>query len=228
LCGLEGYFEFDAEGRGGIATLSEFKRREKNRLAAENGNAYLFYAGNLFGKDRTPEKVLKIADRVPFDGIFLSETDISLLEKNSSNPGRISALLTSKKNLIGIQGEKRIQFGNLTLLFSEHFTDQSSGDKINAKLIFSPPVEIPGGIVSEPADPPEIYFIRKNDLSSYSYKRGIFYAYCTDKPGEVGKLNLYFRNGKLIRNRQEFIYLNSMNSNRSWIDPNLEVQQEMK
>ena len=228
LCDVDGNFEFDQDGRSGIATLSEYKRLERERLEAENGQVFLFSSGNFFGKTKETGTVLKLLSLVPFDGIFLSDEDFSVLEKRPSVENMGSILLTSKKNSKGFESEKRIQFRNLNLVFSETFPDSSSNGKINAKLIFSVANDIPENIRTAPLHPPEIYFIRKSKLSSYFYRQGVYFAYCPDRSGEIGKLNLYFRDGRLIRNRQEFVYMNITDQGRSWIDPNRNIVHELK
>ncbi|NUM42399.1 MAG: hypothetical protein HUU45_12300, partial [Leptospiraceae bacterium] len=111
LCNISGLFEFDEDGRLGLSTLSELKRREKTRLSHSNGEVLLFTGGNVFGKGKGLRSNFKILNQVPFDAVFLTEEEIAYLDSNLSLKSLNLPLVTSRKNSFGIVENKDFQIG---------------------------------------------------------------------------------------------------------------------
>ncbi len=225
LCDCNGQFEFDNEGRSGLATLSELKRRESERLKSQNGMVLLFSGGNFFGKGKDMRSNFKLLSQVPFDAVFLTDEELAYLDINLALKSLNLPLVTSRKNSFGIDGKKEFVLGdvNLTVNDSSYKGEESSSRK-NVRVIFSTEEE-----KREFSNSDFLILIgHKEKMSSYYYKSGVHFAECPSYKNSIGKINLTFRNGEIIRHSQEFVFLNSDDRNRSWIEPNREIANELK
>jgi superfamily II DNA or RNA helicase len=70
------------------------------------------------------------------------------------------------------------------------------------------------------------YFVNEKDISSFSFKKNVYTVQCPG-PDKLGKINLFFRNKTLIRQKQELIPLNTKDLNQSWIEPDREIVNEL-
>jgi len=229
LCDISGMFEFNEEGRLGLATLSEFKRREVERLKASNGSVLLFTGGNVFGKGNSMRSNFKILNRVPFDAVFLTEGEISYLDSNPSLKALNLPLVSSRKNSFGIALNKIFEIGNIVLSVQEKAGQVSGGiDKQeNVRIVFLQE-NLQETALAPSSDRLDILVGKRENFASYFYQGGVFFAECPSYINSVGKINLVFREGNLIRHSQEFVTLNAGRRNRSWIEPNREIVNELK
>jgi hypothetical protein len=229
ICNLNGNFHFDEEGRKGLATIAEIKRRELEKNYSEKGGVLLLSQGLLFN-DRGEDFSFSILKTALFDSVFLSERELAYMEKNPNLVKLDLPILANRDTYLEIETEKifsiegiKVRVNNFTLSKIPHDKKElpnlnlvfpENGRELNTELINSPF--------------PIFYFLPKEKTSSFAYKDNVYTAECPETGDKLGRLKLTFRNGDMIRQYQDFIFLNSKDSNGSWIKPHKETMKELQ
>lgn len=226
VCNVDGKMAFDNDGRKGLATLAELKRRELESLAHGNGNVFLFANGSFMGNtdSRSIQKGIEVSKF--FDGVFLNEVELSFLETNYASNLESSNLLSHRENSLYIPGEKVVKIGKYKILFSnisKRIEKKLQADNFDLTVVFLPEGEVPGQDSLARADKPVIYIYSSNQGFDYTFLKNHYFAECPNDVGYVGRLTLHFREGRLIRNSQDMIPLNTIDHNNSWIDPDRKI-----
>jgi hypothetical protein len=229
VCNLDGNYSFDSEGRGSVATISELKRRELETIAHGRGNVFLFGNGNFFKKVDVNTLPKAITSMQIFDGFFLSEPELSHLEEIGLSE-KSHNFLSHRENAVYIPGERIYNLGNYKVLFSN--ISKRIEKKLNSKsfdlsVVFLPEGELPGEDSFQDTTQPIVYIFSSPNNFQYTFHKKQYYAECPSS-GKVGKLTLFFRDGRIIRNHHEFISLNEMDRNNSWIKPDRKILKELE
>ena len=105
ICNLNGNFHFDEDGRKGLATIAEIKRRELEKNYSEKGGVLLLSQGLIFNEkgDDFPFSILKTA---LFDSVFLSEKELAYMEKNPNLVKLDLPILANRDTYLEIETEK--------------------------------------------------------------------------------------------------------------------------
>ncbi len=229
MCNLAGFLHFDEDGRKGLATIAEIKRRESEKIFSESGGVLLISQGKLFEETQEtfPFSILKTA---LFDSVFLTENELNFLEKNPNLIKLDLPILANRESFLEIQTEKtffiegiKVRVQKDSILKFPH--DRKEHPHLN--LVF--PDDSSSLDVSSLISPfPVFYFLPKEKTNSISFKKDVYTAECPESGEKIGKLKLTFRNGDLIRQYQEFIPLNTKDHNNSWIKPHSETMKELQ
>ncbi len=229
ICNLNGNFHFDEDGRKGLATIAEIKRRELEKNYSEKGGVLLLSQGLLFNEtgEDFPFSILKTA---LFDSVFLSEKELAYMEKNPNLVKIDLPILANRDTYLDIETEKifviegiKVRVNNFTLSKIPH----DKKELPNLNLVFPENgKDLDPGLINSPF--PIIYFLPKEKTSSFAYKDNVYTAECPETGDKLGRLKLTYRNGDLIRQYQDFIFLNSKENNSSWIKPHKETMKELQ
>ncbi len=229
LCNLNGNLDFDEDGRKGLPIIAEIKRRELEKVYNEKGGVLLLTQG-VFFSEKSEEFPFKITKTSLFDGVLLSERELSYLEKNPNLLKMELPVLANRDNALDIETEKVFDFDGVKVKVNNFLIKKIAhniSDIPSLNLIFPQPGETVD-LDNIPTKIPVIYFLDKEKTSSYSYSKNVYTAECPDSGDKIGKIRLTYRNGELIRQTQEFISLNSKNHNSSWIKPHTETMKELQ
>jgi hypothetical protein len=229
MCNLGGYLHFDEDGRKGLATIAEIKRRETEKLFSESGGVLLISQGKLFEESQEiyPFSILKTA---LFDSVFLTESELSYIEKNPTLIKLDLPILANRESYLEIQTEKIFSIEGIKVRVQKDTLPKFPHDKKehpHLNLVFpedSSSIE-PSTLVSPF---PVFYFLPKEKTNSISYKKNVYTAECPESGEKIGKLKLTFRKEELIRQYHEFIPLNTKDHNNSWIKPHSETVKELQ
>jgi len=222
---MDGVYDFDLDGRKGLATISEIKKSESKKFYDHRGQVFLISGGNFSGKGAKMQAHFNLLNKAGFDAAFIGEDELSYLEMNPALKNLKLPVIAERENSFDAVLEKIIKSEGIQFRIS-HILPDVEDTSIDVQLLFKN-----GGSydylkaidVKKP-----VYFFTNEELSSaFSFKKNIYTAKCP-APDMLGKLNLYFRNKNLIRQKQEFIPLNTVESNRSWIEPDREIVNELK
>lgn len=228
-CDLNGNFEFDHEGRKGLSLISELKRQEIETIFDNKGGVLLLSKGGFFekGLNNASFSLMKTA---LFDGIVLSEEEMNYLENNPNLLKLNLPILSPRENILDINSEKIFQLNGINIKMHNYFIPKRPhGEKetIHLNLVFP---DDHNEISKEeiPEEIPVVFFTSEEKSSAYSYWSNVSTASCPSDNSKIGKIKLVFRKEKLIRFHQEFLPLNTIDSNRSWIYPHREVLKELQ
>lgn len=245
VCDLKGNFYFDEEGRKGLSTLAEVKRRETEKIMGKSGVSLLVTSGRVTDI-ATVGTNFGILNKVPFDAALIGEEELFYLEENPNLKKLKLPIIARRENKISIPMERLFSVdgvkvwvgGNLNTIDSEEikeintffvFLDEGarffqrteSEKRENIRMID----KIKG------YDPKKYYFFIAPDLNgnSYSFNKNVYKLNCPlGKKGKIGQLKLYYRKGDLIRQKQKFIFLNTKIKDKSWINPKRETLEYLK
>jgi hypothetical protein len=220
VCGIEGRYAFDKEGRKGLATITELKRRELERNFSEKGGVLLLSRGNFFHKD-TDNSSWTLIKSALFDGIFLGDGEVSYLEANPNLTKLGLPILSQRDNLAGVETEKIYDIEDVSVKVTPYLINKPpyhSSKKIHLNLVF-PETDSEQDLGEIIPEIPVIFFLPKDKSTAFSFRRNVYTAECPDSMDKLGKLTLTYRKQKLIRQHQEFIPLNTKDLNQSWIYP---------
>ncbi len=236
VCDLQGNFMFDEEGRKGIATLSELKRRENEKMIQGKDFSLLVTSGRF--TETTVGTNFSILNKVPFDIALIGEDELLYLEENPNLTKLKLPIIARRTNKISSPMEKIVSHGGINLWIGGDLSviDPKKIKDINAFFVFPENSEKFFTLTEEEIEKKKknsdqiinykpnipIFFISSSlNENSYSYDGVIYKVKCPLwNSGQVGKLTLYYRQGELIRQKQGFIYLNTKEGNGSWIEPN--------
>ena len=225
FCDMNGRYEFDADGRKGLATISELKRQESKRFYDHRGQVLLISGGNFSGTGENMRAHFNLLNKAGFDAAFIGEEELSYLELNPALKNLQLPLIAQRENEFKANTEKLIKAEDIQFRIS-HTLSPIEDTSIDIQLLFHR-----GGsydyLKTIEVQKPIYYFINEADISSFSFKKNIYTVQCPG-PDKLGKINLYFRNKTLIRQRQEFVPLNTKDSNKSWLEPDREIVNELK
>lgn len=220
ICGIEGRFAFDNDGRKGLTTISELKRLELEKNFYERGSVLLLSSGNFFQKENFTES-WHIIKKAGFDAVFLGEEEISYLEKNPNLLKLNLPILSTRENLASIDTEKIFQLDGINIKVTNYLVNKLPYEvkiPIHLNLVFPEPNKEQDLQEIHP-EIPVIFFLNANKTTAYSFHRNVYTAECPNSMEKIGKLTLTYRNQKLIRQIQEFIPLNTKDHNQKWIFP---------
>ncbi|MDX1957185.1 MAG: hypothetical protein SFU98_01360 [Leptospiraceae bacterium] len=224
VCHLEGELQFDEDGRRGLATISEVKRREAEKIFRERGGVLLLSRGNFF-ESTEHDKSFKLMKDSLFDSILLEEEEINYFEKNPNLKKLNLPILSPRENILGLDTEKIFDLDGIHVRVNSYLLNKIPIQKtkqIHVNLIFPEKDESIDFSKIHP-EIPVIFFLPREKTSDYSFHANVYTAHCPEKKGMLGKIHLYFRDNKLIRESQEMILLNTKEQNQNWIRPHEEV-----
>lgn len=300
LCSIDGKFDFDREGREGLATVTELKRQEEERIHPDGGNVFLLTQGSFFENDKDARS-FTLMKKAGFDAVVLSEEELVYLEKNPALKKLGLPVIAPRDNLFSAATEKIFSLDGVNMKLTSFLLNKLPYEKrknVHLNLVFPDPgTEISLEDIDE--NIPAVFFVPsvkglsvpakadsnekkaetpkkeetiqtsvmtmsgetlktgtnvsansadskdsalKKEISlekdapkrnafystALSFKSNVYTAECPEKKGVLGKYSLVYRNGKLIRQTQEFIPLNTKDHNRKWIHPDKEMQSELK
>lgn len=225
FCDMNGNYEFDQDGRKGLATISELKRQESKRFYDHRGQVLLISGGNFSGTGENMRTHFNLLNKAGFDAAFIGEEELSYLELNPALKNLQLPLIAERENEFKASTEKLIKSEGIQFRIS-HNLAAVEDTSIDIQLLFKN-----GGsydyLKSVDVQKPVYYFLNEKEISSFSFKKNIYTVQCPG-PEKVGKISLYFRKKTLIRQRQEFIPLNTNDLNNSWLEPDREIINELK
>ena len=293
LCSIDGRFDFFQEGREGLATVTELKRQEEERIHPEGGTVFLFTQGNFFENDKDARS-FTLMKKAGFDSVVLSEEELGYFEKNPALKRLGLPVIAPRDNLFNAPTEKIFSLDGVNLKLTSFLLNKLPYEKrknVHLNLIFPdpdseislddidenipavffvpskkgltlPPVPVKETAPAKTAEPVKTSVLtmggetvktetdalskdsapkketaalpaekpKRNAFYStaLSFKSNVYTAECPEKKGVLGKYSLVYRAGKLIRQTQEFIPLNTKDHNRKWIHPDKEMQSELK
>lgn len=219
LCEIEGRFAFDKDGRKGISTVAELKRLEMEKNFYEHGSVLLLSSGNFF-ENETVES-WHLIKKYGFDAVFLGEKEISYFEQNPNLLKLNLPILASRDNLASIQTEKIFQLDEVNIKVTNYLVNKLPYEvkiPIHLNLVF-PEQGKEQDLKEIHPEIPVIFFLNSEKTTAYSFHKNVYTAECPGDMEKVGKLTLLYRKGKLIRQMQEFIPLNTKEHNQKWIYP---------
>ena len=225
--------ESDSEGRGGLPTLSSFIDREKEKAKQEGGVAYLFGMGSFYRNSANRKEKPEFLNSVPYDGIFLDPTELS------SSPSENLSFPLFAVGAKGYASGKNFFFKNLAIEVRETNSKVRSKSLMpDLRLLFETDqipeqVDIKEIVVE---DSPSFLFYDSskqkleipNEKTGAWYNGGIEYLPCPNSIYKVGKLDLVFRNNRLIRQTNEIVDLNSKEVNKNWIPRKEETKLDLE
>ncbi len=220
VCGIEGRFDFDRDGRKGLATITELKRLEIEKNFYERGSVLLLSSGNFFQKEMFTDS-WNIIKNAGFDVVFLGEEEISYLEKNPSLLKLNLPILSLRENLVSVDTEKIFQLDGINIKVTNFLVNKLPYEvkiPIHLNLVF-PEFGKEQDLQDIHPDIPVIFFLNAEKTTAYSFHKNVYSAECPNTMEKIGKLTLTYRNQKLIRQIQEFIPLNTKDHNQKWIYP---------
>ncbi|MEM7184227.1 MAG: hypothetical protein AAF518_25230 [Spirochaetota bacterium] len=221
-CSIRGKYAFDPQGSKGITTIGEIKRREAAVQGEQNGLVLLFSNGNFLGQPISKQTNYTYLSSLPFDGIFLSPQELDVLEKTPPPKNLSIPFLAHRESLLYYPGEQVYKMGSYRILITsiaKRRQKKINRRRYDATIVFLEEGELPDESLKHLYNTPLIYIFSGRKKNRYSFQKNIYFAECPDSMEKVGKIQLSFRNGYLIRNHQEFIFLNSNDRNHSWIEP---------
>lgn len=224
ICDINGNFDFTFEGREGLSLLAELKRQEEEKIYSGKGGVLLLSRGDFFGK-KLETHSFRLLHLSKFDSVLVGEKEVSYLESNPNLVKINLPVLASRENLIGLDTEKILEISGINFKLSSYLVNKLPyirTKKIHLNLVFPEPGNEQDMEDIKP-EIPVVFFLQKKLTSAYSFKRNVYTAECPSNRGIAGKIQLTFRGEKLIRQSQEFIPLNTIDTNRDWIDPSPEV-----
>ncbi|MCB1156917.1 MAG: hypothetical protein H7A25_17125 [Leptospiraceae bacterium] len=228
VCDPASILHFEKDGSLGLSTLSEYKRREEARIFGKYGKVFLFGTGDILSSAENSNSLLHEYQKTGFDALFLSASDLKLLETGDNPLTGLYPIFSHRENNLKIPGEKIFSRKDETFLFSSvstRFSGKINADEFNLSVVFLQRGELPTDytILSRSQNPVFFIFRDAKDLS-YSFYKNHYYASCSKEPGYIGKISLYFREGRLIRNQHEFLPLNTKDRERSWVKPDRKIK----
>ncbi len=225
FCDMNGRYEFDLDGRKGLATIAELKRQESKRFYDHRGQVFLISGGNFSGTGENMRAHFNLLNKAGFDAAFIGEEELSYLELNPALRNLKLPLIAHRENDFKANTEKLIKSEGIQFRISNTLSPVED-TSIDIQLLFHN-----GGsydyMKSLDVQKPVYYFVNDSEISSFSFKKNIYTVKCP-VPDKLGKINLFFRNKTLIRQKQEFVSLNTKDLNQSWIEPDREIVNELK
>lgn len=218
-CRLSGKFDFDEDGRKGLATISEIKRRELESVYREKGIVLLLSRGLTFSEGE--ESSFKLLKTALFDTVLLSPEEMDILEKNPNLLKLDLPIIANRENSLGIGTEKYFEMEGIGIKVSNFLLKKlphNPTQPVLLNLVFWEPGSKPD-LENIPRKLPVIYFTPSGMSSAFSFSKNVTTAECPESGDVLGKIKLTYRKGELIRQHQEFISLNTKNSPNSWIEP---------
>jgi len=224
FCDMNGRYEFDIDGRKGLATISGIKKQELKRANDHRGDVLLISGGNFSGKKDQLRAHFSLLNKVGFDAVFVEEDELTYLESNPSLKNLNLPLIASRENNFQADMEKKITREGIQFRISNALPAVEDKN-VDVQLLFHT-----GGsydyLKSADLEKPVYFFLHDSEISSFRYKKNIYTVQCPS-PEKLGKLSLYFRKKTLIRQRQEFIPLNTSDTNSDWIYPDREIVNDL-
>jgi hypothetical protein len=227
-CNIDGKFYFDSDGRKGLPTLTEWKRREIQSILDKKGGVLLLSRGNFFEKGLNFTK-FSLMNEALFDGIILSDEELSYLESNPNLLKLNLPVLSPRDTLLNLSQDKTFPIEGINIKVQNYYLKKiphGSTEKIHLQLVFPDP-EMPIEVDESMKHIPVIYFLPRTQSNSLSLFPNATTVYCPTELSKLGKLKLVFRNEKLIRKSQEFLPLNTIDSDQSWVSPHKDVLKEL-
>ena len=220
FCNLNGRIDFDEDGRKGLSTIAEIKRKELEKIYSEKGKVLLLTQGVFFSN---PEQYssFKLLKTSLFDTVLLSEDELKYLEKNPNLLKLELPVIANRENTLDLETEKFFDMEGIKVNISNFLIKKiphNSSDVPQLHLVF-PENNLETEIENVPQKIPVIYFLPKEKTHSLSYVKNVYTAECPESLDKIGKIKLTYRNGELIRQYQEFISLNTKKSSGAWIKP---------
>jgi hypothetical protein len=224
FCDMNGRYEFDGDGRKGLATIAELKRQESKRFYDHRGQVFLISGGNFSGTGENMRAHFNLLNKAGFDAAFIGEEELNYLELNPALKNLKLPLVAHRENEFKANTEKLIKSEGIQFRISNTLA-AIEDTSIDIQLLFHD-----GGsydyVKSLDVQKPVYYFVNEKDISSFSFKKNVYTVQCPG-PDKLGKINLFFRNKTLIRQKQELIPLNTKDLNQSWIEPDREIVNEL-
>lgn len=216
-CNLNGEYHFDEDGRGGISTISSIKKIEEENQKDHRGGVFLFSSGAFSEKKEKLTGIFELIAFSGFDGSFVSEQELKFLEDNPNKKNLSLPVLAHRENSSKYSESKKFKIENLEFQVS-HILQNVEDTNLNFELIF-PQIGDISYIQNFIPSKPTYFFLNSNDSSNFGFnKKNLYLLDCPQKK-DLGKLSLFFRDKKLIRQKQSFIPLNSKEQNQNWISP---------
>ncbi|MCB1177315.1 MAG: hypothetical protein KDK36_07030 [Leptospiraceae bacterium] len=229
ICDINGNFDFSTDGREGLATVSELKRQESEKIFSQKGGVLLLSRGNFFNS-KNGDISFGLMKKAKFDAVFVNDSELEFLEKNPALLKIEPPVIAERENLLNLDTEKKVNLSGINFKISSYLINKlpiHAKEKIHLNLVFPDPNNIQD-LSSIKSEIPVIFFLPEEKSSAYSFVKNVYTAECPSSKGVVGKIELTFRKEELIRQSQEFIPLNTEDTNRDWISPDGEVLKELQ
>jgi hypothetical protein len=225
FCDMNGFYEFDEDGRKGLATIAEVKKQESKKFYDHRGQVFLISGGNFSGTGDNLRAHFNLINKAGFDAVFIGEEELSYLELNPALKNLKLPLIADRENEFKAPKEMMINAEGIRFRISNSLPSIED-KKIDVHLLFRT-VGSYDYLQNMETGKPIYYFVNEPEMSSFSFKKNVYTVQCPE-PEKLGKLNLLFRNNTLIRQKQEFIRLNTKDTNNSWLEPDREIINELK
>lgn len=220
-CKLNGEFVFDHEGRAGLATISAIKKVEEENQKDHRGGVFLFSSGSFSEQKEKFRGLFELIALTGFDGSFVSETELQYLEGNPNKKNLSLPILAHRENLNNYNLSKKFKTENLEFQVS-HLLSTVEDKNLDFELIF-PQFGSLDYINNFSPEKPTYFFLESGKASNFGFTKKNLYLIDCPTEKNLGKLTLYFRDKKLIRQKQNFISLNSNTQNQNWISPDRNI-----
>ncbi len=217
ICDLEGQYEFSDDGRAGLATISEIKKIEEKKQSDNRGSVFLISSGSFSGKNENLKGHFSLLNESGFDAAFISETELIYMEENPILQKMKLPVIAHRENNVNFKESKNFEIRGYQFRVS-HILEPVEDKTLDIELIF-PQIGNLDYIKNFNPSKPTYFFLSKEEESYFSFHKKNLHTASCPASGNIGKLRLYFRGKKLIRQKQEFIPLNTINSNQDWISP---------
>lgn len=225
FCDMKGRYEFDLDGRKGLATISGLKIQESKRFYDHRGKVFLISGGNFSGVGENMRSHFSLLNKAAFDAVFVGEEELSYLEQNPALQSLKLPLIAFRENEFNATREMNIVSDGIHFRISDTLPNREDKN-VDIQLLFHTTGSY-DYLKTIENEKPIYYFVKETQMSSFQYKKNIYTVQCPT-PEKIGKLSLFFRRKNLIRQKQEFIPLNTQDSNNSWLTPDREIIQELK
>jgi hypothetical protein len=226
ICDIKGRYEFDKEGRGGLATISELKKREERKETDHRGAVFLISSGNFAGIENEFKAHYRILNSVGFDASFISEEELLYAEENPIYQKLNLPILSYRENKLNYPLTKILKYEDYNFRLSSSL-DSIEDTSFDAQLVFHQYGSFDYLKTFQPTKP-TFFFINQKDQNDISYNKKNLYILKCPELNEIGKLTLFYREHKLIRQKQEVIPLNNKKINSDWIHPDRNLINELE
>ncbi len=220
-CNIHGEYAFDSEGRAGLATISAIKKIEEENQKDHRGGVFLFSSGQFSEYKEKFRGLFELIALAGFDASFVSEKELQYLEENPNKKNLSLPILAHRENTNKYNLSKKFKSENLEFQVS-HLLSDIEDKNLDFELVF-PQFGNLDYLNSFSPEKPTYFFLESAKTSNFSFTKKNMYLIDCPKEQDLGKLTLYFRNKRLIRQKQNFISLNSNSHNKNWISPDRNI-----
>ena len=173
FCDMNGNYEFDIDGRKGLATISEVKKQELRKVSDHRGEVFLISGGNFSGKGENLKAHFSLLNKVGFDAVFIGEDELNYLELNPTLKNLKLPLIVNRENSFQASQEKKITQEGIQFRISNTLTNVEDIN-IDVQLLFHVSGASYDYLKSIDLVKPVYFFLNESEISSFKFKKNIY------------------------------------------------------